>query len=170
MIIDSVCWIYPHKDRSLQGYISTRIFPCKDISPSNFFSLIFIRSHSLMFQADFAVQCCSLMSFLCTKRTWFQVSLIQIAQSLQTRSRFFRPTALSTRSLLDNSEDQDKALMPFGLHLKNGLKNRHSQTSKFSLQQLTLRLRNLSNIGASVPVEVAKFGEGGENFITNVII
>merc|ERR1719222_1810878 len=75
--------------------------------------------------------------------------------------------ALSTLSLLDNSEDQDKSMLPFVD--QNGLENRHSQISNFSFQPLTFRMRNSGNIGASAPVDVSKFSKGGESFMTNVI-
>ena len=88
--------------------------------------------------------------------------------------------ALSTLSLLDNSEDPDKPHLPAEqTQTQNYLReeflkgnNRFDCLAKntlFTFHQLNLRVRNCSSIGTSAPADISEFSKGAENFQTSVI-
>ena len=87
--------------------------------------------------------------------------------------------ALSTLSLLDNSEALDKPLLPdiktetqntlnYGFSQRGGLESL-TRNSSFILATLNLRVRNSSSIGECVPEDLSKFGKTSENPQTRVI-
>ena len=81
----------------------------------------------------------------------------------------------STLSLLDNSEDPDKPLLPEmktqrqKTNCPNSLKNHVDQNTEFTLEELGLRVRNCGNIGKSAPEEMFDLSKGDVNFQTSVI-
>ena len=88
--------------------------------------------------------------------------------------------ALSTLSLLDNSEDPDKPLLPemrtqthsvlkTGFSSNNRLRKHFSMSTKFNLEELWLRVRNSSSIGSGTPEEISELSTAAENFQTSVI-
>jgi len=86
--------------------------------------------------------------------------------------------ALSTLSLLDNSEDPDKPLLPYmrtqthsilKSEFYSSLRLHLSLSTKFDLQELWLRVRNSSSIGNGIPEEISELSTAAENFQTSVI-
>ena len=88
--------------------------------------------------------------------------------------------ALSTLSLLDNSEDPDKPHLPedktrtqtflkAGFSQGNILHSFLTRNTSFTPHQLNLRVRNSSSIGASAPEHISEFSTDAENFQTSVI-
>ena len=89
--------------------------------------------------------------------------------------------SITTHSMLDNSEDPDTTPLPVLLksHTQKRLKSGYDQgehvisglvsNTTFSLQKLSLRVRNSSNIGNSVPEDVSEFKKGVKHFQTSVI-
>ena len=88
--------------------------------------------------------------------------------------------ALSTLSLLHNSEDPDKPLLPetrtqthsvlkTGFSKNNYLRSHIFLSTKFDLEELWLRVRNSSSIGSGTPEEISELSTAAENFQTSVI-
>merc|ERR1712130_637456 len=77
--------------------------------------------------------------------------------------------ALSTLSLLDNSEDPDEPPLPEDMlpfSKGNYLKSRLIRNTTFTLQQLNLRARDCSNIGNCTPDDISKLSTTEDTFQT----
>ena len=123
------------------------------------------------------------------KKLPIQFQTIQLAKTFELLESHTTQTwvALSTLSLLDNSEYPNKPVFP-GMNMqkqdvkKTGFSTNSNflqlislisalmkQNTKFTLQELKLRVRNSSSIGNSTPESISDLSKGINNFQTRVI-